>query len=70
MARLHVPINEYILGNAIHRVLYRAKEIFTDGYNKVYVKPGGQKQCVADFHSVSPTAVKNLNEVCITKRYK
>ena len=52
-----------LLGIAINSVLKVAKQIYTDGYNKVYVKPGGRKKCYQDFYSVSPKKVTSINGV-------
>ena len=65
-SNIHVLYVVLIQGAAIRRVLKMAKQIFTDGYNKVYLKPGGQKKCYEDFYSVSPTKVTNINEVCMS----
>ena len=55
-----------ILGAAaLNSVLKMATQIFTDGYNKVFVKPGGQTKCYQDFYSISPKNVKHINKVCI-----
>ena len=62
----HILFVVLILGTAIRRVLKMTKQIFTDGYNKVYLKSGGHKKCYEDFYSVSPTKVTNINEVCMS----
>lgn len=52
------------LGSAIARsILLKAKRLYSNGYDTVYIKRGGYKQAEEDFFSVHPRKVKELNRM-------
>lgn len=47
---------------ALEIILKKAKHLYTNGYDNVYLKSGGYKQALEDFYSVSPTRVREISK--------
>lgn len=52
-----------MMTSALKTILKKAKHLYTNGYDSVYLKTGGNKQALTDFYSVRPTRIQRISKV-------
>ena len=51
--------NDFVGMEALRKVLHQSRLLFSNGYDKVFLKAGGYRQAITDFKSVDPKLLQD-----------
>ena len=51
--------NDFVGMEALRKVLHQSRLLFSNGYDKVFLKDGGYRQAITDFNSVDPKLLQD-----------